>query len=218
MNNDNNIIHLSDYLDNSEPIKIVDHLESDFSAMFPKANLIKRGTALCLDLFTLMVLNVGVHNGYNLFVSEFLSALNYHGQYKLIQGNMFFSGSVYLVLYFSYFLYCNYILNGKTFGKMILGLTVVKEEYVHNLNTLSYDLSLKDCVRRSMGYLGCLLSFGVFFIFNFASEDNRGLPDYMSGSRTVSDKWLKQMRDFKASHQQQVIIDISKLDREKEAA
>ena len=218
MNNEDNVIHLKDYLDHSEPIQILDNLESDFSAMFPKANLFKRALALVLDLSTLTVLNIGIHNGYSLFVSEFLGPVNYQGQFKLVQGDLAFSGSIYLVLYFSYFLYCNYIMNGKTLGKMAMGLTVIKENYVHNMKETQMHLTLGESAKRAAGYLGCLLSFGVFFVFTFASEDNRGLADYLSGSRTVSDKWLKQMHEYKATQQTQVIIDISKLDREKIAA
>ncbi|MAZ47656.1 MAG: hypothetical protein CME65_03785 [Halobacteriovoraceae bacterium] len=218
MNNEENVIHLKDYLDHSEPIQILDHVESDFSAMFPKTNMFKRALALIVDLSTLTVLNVGIHNGYNLFVSEFLGPVNYENQYKLIQGDMAFSATIYLVLYFSYFLYCTYIMNGKTLGKMAMGLTVIKENYVHNMKEDQIHLTFSESAKRAAGYLGCLLSFGVFFVFTFASEDNRGLADYLSGSRTVSDKWLKQMQEFKETQQEQVIIDISRLDREKVAA
>ena len=218
MNNEENIIHLKDYLDHSEPIQILDHVESDFSAMFPKTNMFKRALALIVDLSTLTVLNVGIHNGYNLFVSEFLGPVNYENQYKLIQVDMAFSATIYLVLYFSYFLYCTYIMNGKTLGKMAMGLTVIKENYVHNMKEDQIHLTFSESAKRAAGYLGCLLSFGVFFVFTFASEDNRGLADYLSGSRTVSDKWLKQMQEFKKTQQEQVIIDISRLDREKVAA
>ena len=109
-------------------------------------------------------------------------------------------------------------MNGKTLGKMAMGLTVIKENYVHNMKEDQIHLTLSESAKRAAGYLGCLLSFGVFFVFTFASEDNRGLADYLSGSRTVSDKWLKQMQEFKETQQEQVIIDISRLDREKVAA
>lgn len=213
MSNEDNVIHLKDYLDHSEPIQILNHVESDFSAMFPKTNLVKRAMALVIDLSTLTVLNVGIHNGYNLFVSEFLGPINYQSQFKLVQGNLAFSSSIYLLLFFSYFLYCTFIMNGKTLGKMAMGLTVIKENYVHNMKETQIHLSLGDSAKRAAGYLGCLLSFGIFFVFTFASEDNRGLADYLSGSRTVSDKWLKQMQEYKSTQDEQVIIDISKLDR-----
>ncbi len=63
----------------------------------------------------------------------------------------------------------------------------------------------------------CYLSFGTFFIFNFSSEDKRGLPDYLSNSRTVSDDWLKSMLEKKQYEAEVVSIDIRSLDVAKSA-
>lgn len=211
MKDNHSVIHLADYLEDSNKISIIDQRESDFSALLPKSNLIKRGFALTIDMAVIGLLYTGLVNGYSLFVAEFLGPINYQGQYDLIQGNLFFSLSVFIPLYFSYFLYCTFVMDGKTIGKMATGLKVIKEEFVHNMDVMEYELSLKDSFRRASGYLLCYMSFGIFFIFNFASEDKRGLPDYLSGSRTVSEKWLNQMLEQKAAMDEQVIIDISVL-------
>lgn len=213
MKNEENIIYLSDYVKNTEKVKIIDQLDKDFSAINPKTHLIKRGLALVIDLCTIGLLNVGLHNGYALFVSEFLKPLNYESQLHLIQGNLSLSIGIFLVTYFTYFFYCTFILSGKTLGKIALGLKVIKEDFVHNMQDNSYELDLKDSFHRAAGYLLCYLSFGVFFVFNFASEDKRGLPDYLSNSRTVSDAWLKQMLEYKVSQQEHITINISELKR-----
>jgi uncharacterized RDD family membrane protein YckC len=134
-----------------------------------------------------------------------------------INGNLVLHAVIFVAIYWSYFLYTTYVLDGKTLGKMTMGLRIINENFLQDFDQLDYKISLQNSLRRSMGYLICYLSFGTFFIFNFSSEDKRGLPDYLSGSRTVSDNWLNQMLEKKQYSTEQVTIDIQALDKNQAA-
>ena len=45
------------------------------------------------------------------------------------------------------------------------------------------------------------------------SEDNRGVPDYFSQTRTVSNEWFEAMLSYKRSNKEEVKIDIIALDQ-----
>lgn len=218
MRDENNIIYLTDYLEDSHKIVTSEHGQQQFSALKPTSALTKRGIALLLDLAAMGVIYAMLFNGYAIFVSEFLSPLTYGSRFNLLQGDSLLALAVFLPLYFSYFLYCTFVMNGKTLGKMATGLRVIKEDFIHDQGLYDYQLSLADAFQRASGYLLCYLSFGLFFIFNFASEDRRGLPDYLSSSRTVTDAWLQQMLAHKQTQEEQLIIDISQLDQQDDLA
>ena len=87
----------------------------------------------------------------------------------------------------------------------------VNDHFIHDVDEKNYKLTLSQAAKRAFGYLTCYLTFGIFFIFNFASEDKRGLADYISSSRTVSDRWLKEMIEYKLHQREQLSIEISSL-------
>lgn len=211
MKNTKNVIYLKDYIRTKKSISTVQHYLGNESLLDPKPVLFKRIIAFIVDLLAVSVLKTSVHTAYALFINEFMGAIGTSFKIHLINASIGVHLSTFLSIYFSYFLFCTYILNGKTLGKYAMGLRIIKEDYFNNLQSTNYLLDFKDSFRRSLGYLFCYLSFGTFFIFNFSSEDKRGLPDYISGSRTVTDQWLYQMQDYKSHQQEQVSIDIAAL-------
>ena len=115
-------------------------------------------------------------------------------------------------------LYSLFILDGQTFGKKIFKLTTVSDDYFHNETDDSNDITLKQSFQRTAGYLACYLSFGTFFIFSMMSEDKRGLPDYLSSSRTVSLEWLKSTIAQRSAKGDIIQIDIHSLSESEKIA
>ena len=129
----------------------------------------------------------------------------------LLNMNTWLFAGVFMTVYYSYFLFCSFVLEGKTVGKMVFALRVINDHFIHDVDEKNYKLTLSQAAKRAFGYLTCYLTFGIFFIFNFASEDKRGLADYISSSRTVSDRWLKEMIEYKLHQREQLSIEISSL-------
>ena len=212
MKDSTNVIYLHDYIAKKKNISPLGHRKiGDLNLMEPKPELFKRTIAFGVDLMTIGLLKASTHTAYALFLSEFLGPLK--GSYKsyLTQGDLLLHSSIFLIIYFSYFLFTNFVLNGKTLGKLAMGLRVIEDNFITDMDTMDSDLGLKTCFKRALGYTFCYLSFGTFFIFNFSSEDKRGLPDYTSGTRTVSDHWLLEMKDYKAHQREHIFIDIRQL-------
>lgn len=216
MNEPNKIIYLQDYIakkKNIVPFTKDHHIGSsnEWNLLNPNSVLLRRGIAFFVDLLVIGLFKVSIQSAYAIFLNEYFAPIDYGHKANLVQGNIVLHLSIFLIIYFSYFLFTSYVLNGKTVGKMSMGLRIINDDFVSNLKDLNYDLTLRQCFKRSFGYLLCYLSFGTFFIFNFSSEDKRGLPDYISGSRTVSDKWLMAMSDFKNHQNETITIDIQTL-------
>lgn len=217
MKNDEKVVYLTDYIKTEENIITLTPKEKTEYSIEPKSFLTKRVFAFGIDLATILLIKTSLHTAYALFINQFFSPLSSYQRASMIQGNISLHVLSFLAIYTSYFLYTAYILEGKTLGKMTLGLRVVSESFIQNHSQQDFHISLKDSIRRSIGYLLCYLSFGTFFIFNFSSEDKRGLPDYLSSSRTVSDDWLNKTLEKRNYEAEIITIDIHSLELSKSA-
>ena len=205
-----NIIQLKDYTESHKIISqdVLCPLGKNFS-LTPPNLLGKRMIALGVDIATIALIKTSLHGAYAIFVSNFLAPLSQGRKLRLIEGDISLHLVTFLIIYSAYFFYTTFVLNGKTLGKMTMGLRVIDENYILKDDQITYSLDLKHSFKRALGYLICYLSFGSFFIFNFSSEDKRGLPDYLSNSRTVSDDWLNHFKFLKEQNIAEVIyIDI----------
>ncbi len=210
MSHEDNVIKLEKYLVKESGIPTFG-TEGIIEHIMPKNLLLKRAIAFGADFMTIMLLKITVYSGHIIFVNQFLAPLDDRIKLKLITHPTALDVGIFLLIYSSYFLYTNFVLEGKTLGKMAMGLRVINENFVRDQQRLEYEINLSDSIKRTLGYLVCYLSFGTFFIFHFASEDKRGFPDYLSNTRTVDDNWLKQTLEQKKYAKEAVYIDIKSL-------
>ena len=208
---ENNEIYLVDILNTTQTIPRTDTKSISFEKDNPGTVLIKRGVAFIVDLLTISLLNTAIATGFALYINSYLTPVNALQKMNLLQGNIVLHSLVFLSVYFGYFLYSTFILNGKTLGKIVMGLRVVNDSFYRSQSDLNPAVTLKAALNRSVGYLLCYFSFGTFFIFNFSSEDKRGLSDFISGSRTVTDKWLKHELEKREYNANALYIDIAAL-------
>jgi len=213
MNDDNNVIHLSEHIQNNKKIDDVNLYENIKLLKKPQSNIVNRTVAFAVDFMIVLFINSSIHAAYALFVNQFLYPLDDKAKLLLLTSNTTLQMSIFLFLFGAYFLYSGVVLNGKTFGKTIMKLSIINEAFVINHIHSDHQITMTQSFQRTLGYLLCYFSFGAFFIFNFASEDQRGLSDYLSGTRTVDDEWLKLMLEHKEYAAEEVSIDIRSLDR-----
>ena len=212
MKEENNIINLLDYTNSKNEISspsgeyVLNSLK-----VKPASNIFRRGVSFLVDIATVGLIKSSLDAAYIIFVNEFLSVFNKSAIIMQTQQNIGLQLISYLIVFSGYFFFTSYVLSGKTLGKKVMGLTIIPESFVTVEDELNTELDFKQCFQRVVGYNLCYFSFGTFFIFNFSSEDQRGLPDYLSGTRTVDDEWLFEMRHLKEAAKEVVIIDIQSL-------
>ncbi len=207
---ENNIINLVDVIaqkkevqtfqnEHVAPLKIEDEKISQ-----------RRIYSFIVDFTSILLINTCIQTAYAVSINEFLYSVNLQARMDLFSQSLPFQVGVFLLTYCAYFFYSLYVMDGQTFGKKVFKLHAVKDSYIFN-ESESETLSLTDSFRRTMGYLGCYLSFGSFFVFSMMSEDKRGLPDYFSSSRTVSEEWLVSNKFYRSIDPEQVQIDVDSL-------
>ena len=213
MDNENKVVHLVDYIEQNKKIESVSTDQIIPILGQPEPLLFKRATALMIDIMVIGLLKTTIDTGYAVFVNDYLSPFNTATKLGLTQSNIALHLSVFITVFLGYFLFTTAVMGGKTLGKFVMKLTIINELFVQNHFEEGHELKYSQVVQRSIGYVLCYLSFGTFFVFNFSSEDKRGLSDYLSNTRTVNDEWLNQMLEHKEFSAQEVQIDISSLEQ-----
>src|SRR5690606_1696743 len=128
-----------------------------------------------VDFSLILTLKLLCTVGYGAFLESYFYMMHDSQVGTLLIGDFGLHLSVTMLLYFSYFVFCNYTLEGKTLGKAIFGLRTINDGFVFDKQLMDSSMDLSQSIRRSFGYLLCYLSFGTFFSFSFFSEDKRGL-------------------------------------------
>jgi uncharacterized RDD family membrane protein YckC len=210
---ENNVISLVSHLEKNSNIETVNEFDIKPIDIANDDITQRRIYSFLVDFSAIMVINTAIHTSYALFVSEFFQVLNIKVKAQLLMGNFGLQAGIFLMAYMTYFFYSMFILNGQTFGKMFFKLHTIDDNYIFEEDSKQYYLGARQAFRRAFGYLTCYLSFGSFFIFSILSEDKRGIPDYFSNSRTVSEEWLEGMKAYKKYEHEEVRINITSLDK-----
>jgi uncharacterized RDD family membrane protein YckC len=79
---------------------------------------------------------------------------------------------------FSYFSIFYFVTNGKTFGKMLVGLTV---------HSSSEEMTLIESMKRSIAYIICAMTGSFLFAIPYFRKDKRSLADIFSGTSVSVD-------------------------------
>lgn len=138
----------------------------------------KRVQAFTIDMMIIVVTNYALVKSFTHFLRVVFFHLPITSQMFLIKKfNMFNSISI-LSIAFAYFSIFLYVTNGKTFGKMILGLTVKSE---------NGEITLPEAMKRSFTYIACAMLGSVLFALPFIRKDQKSLADIISKTTVVSD-------------------------------
>jgi uncharacterized RDD family membrane protein YckC len=209
----NNVISLVDHLKSQEEIETFNPADIGYFKIQNDKIMQRRVYSFITDFSVVMLLNTAVHVSYSVFVKNFMFVLNIKQQGHLIANNLPVQLSIFMLIYTTYFFYSMFVLNGQSVGKMVFKLKTVTDNFIFEENQKDFTPSASQAWRRTFGYIACYLSFGTFFLFSFMSEDKRGVPDYFSQTRTVSNEWLEGMIAYKEHNRHEVKIDIVSLDK-----
>lgn len=174
-------------------------------------SLWKKVVAFGIDFSTILAIQMWINFCYATFLDTYLFMLSTTQKAVLYEGSLTIQVSVLLTIYLSYFIFCNYTLEGKTLGKKIMKLRSISDDFIFDGKAKNASMTLSQAVKRSFALVVCYLSFGTFFTFSFFSEDKRGLQDISSGTRTVTDDWLNAIQEQRAYQADLIFIDIKSL-------
>ena len=114
--------------------------------------------------------------------------------------------SVSSLLFFSYFIFCNYVGNGKTIGNRVFKISSIENNYLSDFPNKDFHPTLRHSVLMTLGaYLG-FISFGVLFLLPFIRKDQRSLAAILSNTTTISDKGLYEV--FLAKNRSQEVLKV----------
>ena len=208
-----NVIPLAEYLATEKPLPVWDKDEFQMFSLAKEKTLWRRAFAFISDFFVIAMLKNMVSISYALFVAEFLGPLTNAQKSALASPGAAVEASVFAVVFLSYFFFCLYALDGKTLGAQLMKLSVVDEDYAFDHDKKRHEPNSLQALKRSLSYMLCYLSFGTFFFFSLLNEDRRGVPDFLSSTRVVSDEWLQGHKAWKKLSREEVRININSLDR-----
>ncbi len=210
MDSKNNIINLSQHIKYRRAFLWED---KPLVSIIPKANLLRRCASMIIDMSILCLFNLLIFQAFTQFIMQYLYFVPTGIQHQIISASTAVYTGTFILTYLTYFFYFSYLHRGETFGKKLMGLTVISESLLNENKLGSLELTYSQAMQRTLGYFLCYISFGTFYIFNFASEDKRGLSDFFSNSRTVCSEWFHDFQSQKQVYAEVVEIDIKHLSK-----
>ncbi len=106
-----------------------------------------------------------------------------------------------LSIMFAYFSLFYFVTNGKTFGKMLLGLRVV---------SLQGEITLVEAMKRSISHIFCAMTGSILFALPFMRKDDKSLADIISKTYVISDNDKIKLLVLPATPSEDAIVEENK--------
>ena len=144
--------------------------------------LLRRFYSYFIDFFLISLGNKLFMLIYSEFITNHFALLGTSVHRKLVY-NLYHLHFINLFLVFwGYFFLCQYLGDGKTFGKLCTGLKTISR----NPDTAS--LSFQECFMRTLGHFLCMAMGMLPYCFVLLRKDYRGIPDFLGNSQVVCEK------------------------------
>jgi uncharacterized RDD family membrane protein YckC len=196
MNNENNIIQLSDYI--APAYKRPQLFIKRFSAFAIDLSLIAMiKVILTVTFFAFMDVSLGhlpsIHKldlEYNLSVADFI---------------------VTMLVYGGYFFINHLMLGHQTIGKKVMGLNVVSTQFKNTGDKNFYELTIRQIATRSVSYFVGYMSFGIAFTLPLFNKAQKNITDYISQTEVVTNEELFDL--LKPQSAEVIQIDVNSLEK-----
>ncbi len=181
---EDNIINLHDYLEQrlKEPI-------TSFTAKKIRASLLKRFASFGLDIFIIGLIKVGFVNAYQGFLNSFFFQISPAKMQHIWDKFYVIDPLISISIFYGYFMFCFYSLNGKTIGKIWMKLSVIQDDFREG-SMLNHSPDLRHAFLRATGYLMGYTSMGLLFLLPLVRSDKRGIQDILSQTVTLEDSQI----------------------------
>lgn len=146
-----------------------------------KKILKKRTHAFLLDIVAITIITKTTLWTYGLFFKNFFSSIPPHFQNALLSKLPLLEVLVLLTIFWGYFTYCYYMMDGQSPGKVVFNLKVK--------NYLNQPLTFKESLLRVFGYFLCYFSGAFLFLIPWFNKNQKGIPDWLS--KTKVETWME---------------------------
>lgn len=144
-----------------------------------KKVLRSRCYAFYTDLTIIAILQKLVVLTYIRCIKELLTTIPFDVKANLLSKTYQLTFPTLVFTFFSYFLVSYFFNHGTTIGKALFSLRVCS-------NHDNEELSLVQCLLRSLTYTFCYLGGGLLLAIPFLRKDVKGLPDMMGSSQVLT--------------------------------
>jgi uncharacterized RDD family membrane protein YckC len=138
----------------------------------------KRVQAFTADMFIIILTNFALMTSFTQFIKTVFFHFPFKAQLFLVHKLNMINSVTLLSIMFSYFSIFYFVTNGKTFGKMLVGLTV---------HSSSEEMTLIESMKRSIAYIICAMTGSFLFAIPYFRKDKRSLADIFSGTSVSVD-------------------------------
>jgi uncharacterized RDD family membrane protein YckC len=138
----------------------------------------KRVQAFTIDMFVIILTNYALITSFTQFLKTIFFHLPTRSQLFLISKFNMMNSISLLSIMFAYFSLFYFVTNGKTFGKMLVGLRVVSPKG---------EITLVEAMKRSISHIFCAMTGSILFALPFMRKDDKSLADLFSKTYVISD-------------------------------
>ena len=164
----------------------------------------KRVLAFCVDLYAILIIKVMMTLAYTSFFKSFFFQLPAYKQKQMIEGIQWLDLLTTPIVFFTYFVLSYFSGEGKTIGKLMFKLTVVRPDLKND-----YFPTIKEALMRTLGYCACYMTLGVLFLLPFIRKDKKSLSDLFSNTTVWSDQDLYDaLREGEMSNQNVIQLEL----------
>lgn len=213
MEEKNNVIDLTKYLKTKiEPSKLMAHIPKIEDR---SEQLTKRSFAFAMDIVFISMIKTAINLGLAIFLDHVIDLvqMSFTQKYMLSKSIMYFDYFLTFAIFIGYFSVGFYSFDGKTFGKKLMKLVAVPNNYIDDPEEQDFQMTWRQALMRSFGYLGCYLSFGVLFALPFARKDRKSLSEIMSDTTVITEVELYKIFLFKSEHKEELTIDTESIQK-----
>lgn len=139
----------------------------------------KRVQAFTVDMFVIVLANYALMTSFTQFIKTVFFHFSFKTQFFFIHKLNTINSVTILSLMFSYFSIFYFVTNGKTFGKMLVGLKV---------KSASEEMTLPEAMKRSFSYIVCAMTGSFLFTIPYFRKDQKSLADIFSKTSVIFDE------------------------------
>jgi uncharacterized RDD family membrane protein YckC len=192
MNNENNIIQLSDYI----------------TPAYKKPNIfIKRLSAFSIDIALIAMIKVVLTVTFFGFIDVSLGHLPEIHKLDLEYNLSVADFIVTMLIYGGYFFINHLMLGHQTIGKKIMGLNVVSSQFKNTADKNFFELTMRQIALRSISYFVGYMSFGIAFTLPLFNKSQKNITDYISQTEVVSNEELYHLLKPQSADVIQIDVD-----------
>ncbi len=131
----------------------------------------KRLYSFTLDILFIFIMNRAFMGAYFKLIEDFFP-INKAQHAELLSYYPYVQLSLFIILFFGYFIWTQYVFDGKTFGALLNKIKIQ--------NKMGLPPTLREITLRTLGTFICYMSGLVLFIPIAFSKNNLGVSDWMS--------------------------------------